>query len=301
VSFLILVLLAAEDGSLEARARRANEEGMALAKTNQLEAAIARFKDAEKLVPRFEHHCNAGRAYALRKRWPQAWLFLDDCRVRGGRNVGPWVAALLTQVEGELRQADHRPVVLMSEGLVTVSFPSLAADERWRVSGKRTVWLPRTRFDLSLATEMTTWAGVVPPKADEFVVNPPPAPIADSQPRDPPPRPATSEPPVLTPTPDPVAQPAVVTTAPLPAVESSRPWVGPLVLGAVAAASLISSGFVYGVARQSLDEANALGPGPGFDAVNSRYERERGAFYSLLGAGGVLGVAAFIWWLVLPK
>jgi len=301
VSFLILLLLSAEDGSLEAQARRANEEGTALAKGNQLEAAIARFKDAERLVPRFEHHCNAGRAYALRRRWLQAWLFLDDCRVRGGRNVGPWVGTLLTQVEGELRALDHRPVVLMSEALVTVSFPSLAADEKWRVLGRRSVWLPRARFDLSLATETTSWTVVVPSNVDEVVMKPPSAVATSSTPNPndaaPKAEPRAFVEPVLTPAPQSVAQPVVVTKS----VEPERHWVGPLVLGSVAAASFIASGFLYGVARGSLDEANWHGPGPGFDAVNERYERERGAFYGLLGVGAGLALTGLIWWLVVPK
>lgn len=287
---LVLLLLAADDGSLEARARRANEEGTALAKANQLEAAIVRFKEAEQLVPRFEHQCNAGRAYALLSRWAQAWLFLDDCRVRGGKNVGPWVAALVKQVEAELISLGHRPVVLESEALVTLTFPSYAADERWRVLGRRTVWLPHVRVELVLTTESTSWTDAVTENAEHLVLKPPE------------PIPSPPTPVVLVPSPEvhPATPNVSTVLAPLPE-PPPRSWVGPVVLGATAVACFIASAIVFGIARQSLEEANGLLAGAGFDAVNARYERERAAFYGLLGAGSALAVGGLVWWLLTPS
>lgn len=283
-SLVLLLFLAADDGSLEARARRANEEGMALAKANQLEAAIVRFKDAEQLLPRFEHQCNAGRAYALSKRWAQAWLFLDDCRVRGGKNVGPWVGTLVKQVEAELISLGHRPVALESEALVTVVLPTFAADERWRVLGSRTVWLPRERVELALTSEATSWTTAVPQNVERVVLKQP--------------EPVETRPPELTVAP--VEPPKPLVTAEVAPPRPSR-WVGPLVLGGAGVVSLITSAFLFGVARASLDEANRLPAGVGFDAVSARYERERAGFYLLLGAGALAVVGGLVWWLLAPS
>lgn len=258
---------------------------MSLAKANQLEAAIVRFKEAEQLLPRFEHHCNAGRAYALSKRWAQAWLFLDDCRVRGGKNVGPWVSTLVKQVEAELISIGHRPVVLESQALVTVTLPSFAADERWRVLGSRTVWLPRERVALALTSDATSWTDAVAENVERVELKPP--------------EPIEATPPERTVSPIAVAPQPLVTAEVAP--PGGRQWVGPVLLGGAGAASLITSAVLYGVARASLDEANRLPVGAGFDAVNARYERERATFYVLLGTGAVAAIGSLVWWLLSPS
>src|SRR5262245_24732927 len=78
-----------------ARADELTQEGNDLGRQGQLDAAIAKFKQAYQLFPRALYACNLGLAYVRKQDWPRAHYFLSLCRSRWdadeGTTLQPWV------------------------------------------------------------------------------------------------------------------------------------------------------------------------------------------------------------------
>lgn len=124
----------ADDASDKALAL--NKEGTKLAEQGKHADAIERFKAAEVLLPRYQHHCNIGIAYQDSGKLPQALLFLQSCVARAGKNASPASKTRLATLETKLRGASWSTLVVTGEQLRVAIAPW--ADEEWIVDGQRT-------------------------------------------------------------------------------------------------------------------------------------------------------------------
>lgn len=134
---LLVSLLAApalaDDASDKAIAL--NKEGTALAEQGKHAEAIERFKAAEALLPRYQHHCNIGIAYQDSGKQPQALLFLQSCVARAGKNASPASKSRLAALEAKLKSAPYGVLVVTGEQTRVAVAPW--NDEEWVVDGSR--------------------------------------------------------------------------------------------------------------------------------------------------------------------
>jgi hypothetical protein len=224
-----------------------NKEGTALAEQGRFDDAITRFKAAEVLLPRYQHHCNIGIAYQDSGRLPQAQRFLQSCVARGGKNASAAVKGRLATVEAALKASAFGSVVVKGSS-VRVAFAP-AFDEQWVVEGQRRFFVPVGPVDLAVSSLTgATWskrvdvAGgqetVVELGTGSVPIVPPAEPVVDRVPEPRPPEPSpVVEAPAVSPA---VASPvATTTTAPVVAPREGRgllPWL--LVGGGVALAGV---------------------------------------------------------------
>ena len=125
-------------------------EGADLGRAGDYAAAIARFKEAERLSPAYPQDCNVGHAYLLWNRLPQAWLFLERCAARPGAPAQ--FAAELDEVTRVLAEGAYAPVevAVTPPGAVLVVV-SLSFDEPWQIADRRQLWLPFGQHTLELS------------------------------------------------------------------------------------------------------------------------------------------------------
>lgn len=238
---LISTAVLADDASDKALAL--NKEGTRLAEQGQFASAIERFKAAEALLPRYQHHCNIGIAYQDSGKLPQALLFLQSCVARAGKNASPASKARLSALETKLKAAPWGSLTVTGEQLRVAIAPW--ADEEWVVDGQRTFVLdPGPVSLLARGRDGSTWtqtatvtSGSVTSVSLTLPIAPPIPPADVTKKPDQP----TDEPVVatkLSPTP-PVTRPDPPRTTPAPTARPITPWViagagaGLLVLGTV--------------------------------------------------------------------
>jgi hypothetical protein len=134
-----------------------NKEGTSLAEQGRFDDAIVRFKAAEVLLPRYQHHCNIGIAYQDSGRLPEAQRFLQSCVARAGKNASPAVKARLSTVEAALRGPTFGALVVKGSS-VRVAFAP-AFDEAWVVDGQRRFPLAAGSVDLAVSSlSGATWS-----------------------------------------------------------------------------------------------------------------------------------------------
>ncbi|MEO8553742.1 MAG: hypothetical protein ABI678_27405 [Kofleriaceae bacterium] len=108
-------------------------QGEALAKAGDFSRAIDAFKAADKQKPTTRNACMIGLAYLRREAWPQAELFLAECKQRASATdpAPDWLATSETQLAEKLAAANVAAVAIevtpVSDARVTVS--SFALDE----------------------------------------------------------------------------------------------------------------------------------------------------------------------------
>ncbi|MDX2013295.1 MAG: tetratricopeptide repeat protein [Myxococcaceae bacterium] len=268
-----------------------NKEGTALAEQGRFDEAITRFKAAEVLLPRYQHHCNIGIAYQDSGRLPQAQRFLQSCVARAGKNASPAVKARLVAVEAAVK-AGAFGVVVVRGASVRVAFAP-AFDELWVVDGQRRFPVPAGVVELAVSSLTgATWSKRVDVTAgDEVSVDlgsgsvpsVPTEPVAE---RPPEPAPTTLEPVVDAPAPA-VAPAPVATTissAP-PAPAPSRrltPWL------------LIGGGALAGLGVATFFAAQSVGRTLGPTADLTGYRALVVTTYSAWGLGALAGVAGLV-------
>lgn len=204
----------AEDhGEARKSADRLVLEGKRLGDAGRVMEAIERFKAAEAKYPRAIHGCNIGLAYAQLKSYPQALLFLEQCRSRATGPLPAWVEARYQRTLETLSQGGYTAVEIVSDPAgADVQVVGFAKDETFTTP--RTVWLSTGEAEFQISRE-----GFVPQRKTLKLVGksgrlavtlqrvPVPEPVA-------PPR-ATPEPVAPAPTATPAPPSAVA--APLPA------------------------------------------------------------------------------------
>jgi hypothetical protein len=118
-------------------------QGEALAQKSQFSVAIEKWKAADRKLPRAKHSCLIGLAYTRRELWPQAEIFLAQCRARAtvADPVPPWLAAADKQLAEKLASASVAAVTLSvapAEAAASLQVSSFAPDESF---GPRTIHL----------------------------------------------------------------------------------------------------------------------------------------------------------------
>lgn len=237
ISVLVLLLSsAALADEVADKALALNKEGTALAEQGRFDDAIVRFKAAEVLLPRYQHHCNIGIAYQDSGRLPPAQRFLQSCVARAGKNASPAVKARLAAVEATLRGPSFG-VLVVKGASVRVAFAPVF-DEAWVVDGQRrfpvasgfvdltvsslsgAAWSRRVEVLAGQETFVDLGTGSVPivptpaPPAPMVEVTPPPAPGPALTPPQPPRQP-----------PEPATPPAAVVATASPGSSGPLPWV----------------------------------------------------------------------------
>jgi hypothetical protein len=118
--------------------------GEQLARDGRYGDAIAKFKEANHLEPRPIFACLIALAYTRKENWPQAELFLSQCRERqsAGTQLPDWVPEAENQIKEKLAAAGLVAVTISvrpSNAGVTLTVSSFAPDETF---GPRTIYLP---------------------------------------------------------------------------------------------------------------------------------------------------------------
>lgn len=142
------------DPTAEARAAadRLVIEGKKLGDAGRVMEAIERFKAAEARYPRAIHGCNIGLAYAQLKSFPQALLFLEQCRSRATGPLPGWVEARFQKTLETLRAGGYSAVEIITDPPgAEVHVVGFARDESF--VAPRTVWLSSGEAELSVSRE----------------------------------------------------------------------------------------------------------------------------------------------------
>ncbi|MCA2981018.1 MAG: hypothetical protein INH41_16640 [Myxococcaceae bacterium] len=290
---LVATLALADDASDKALAL--NRQGTALAEQGRFDEAIERFKAAEALLPRYQHHCNIGIAYQDSGRLPQALRFLQSCVARAGKNASPASRTRLATLEARLTGAPWGRLIVEGAQLRVAIAPW--ADEEWVVDGQRTfvleagatTLLARRRDGTTFTRAVTVTPGTsltvsleAPPAAAP--VTPPPSPTAAPLAVATPDRPSATEPPA------PRAEPTSAVTTPSAPPVPSRP-VAPWLLAGAGAVLVIIGAVAYALAAPQTSTFPASTPEAGL----SGYRALVVTTYSGWGLGGVALVGGLVW------
>ncbi|MBI4508254.1 MAG: hypothetical protein HY698_01375 [Deltaproteobacteria bacterium] len=300
VVFLMPTLVAwaqAEDQPVSGEVRTSEalvKEAQSLAKRGDLQAAIARFKEASRVRPSAETFCYISLAYRRLERWPQAQLFLERSR----KEVGSFPAWCGRDLAVEIEEAlkEHSPVDIHSDPAgATVRVGLLAPDETFPTPGR--LWLPRGSHEIALSHPDR------PTKAVQITVDPP-RPLAMNVVLEPNVNVLQEEPSKKKPAESPgtstkekgtaLVEPTLAKRSPVDQASAKRsawPWV------AVSSGALALGGGVYYYlrARDTSERASMLPPGDTFDSLVATFERQRILAYSLSAAGiATMGLGAYL-------
>lgn len=286
VTTLLGSLALADDASDKALAL--NKEGTKLAEQGKHTDAIERFKAAEVLLPRYQHHCNIGIAYQDSGRLPQALLFLQSCVARAGKNASAASKARLATLETKLKGAPWGTLVVTGETLRVAIAPW--ADEEWIVDGQRAFVLePGPASLLVKRRDGTTWTQPVTVESGSTVTvaltPPPPPPVAVAVVTPPEKKPEpVKEPPPPPPEPVKIVAPVEAPARPL------TPWI---VAGSGAA--LIALGTItYFVAASQVTSFPSTAP----ESALTGYRALVVTTYASWGLGAAALASGLVWGLV---
>ena len=154
LSILAWIAPGYSDVSVEARqaADRLVIEGKQLGDAGRVLEAIERFKAAETKYPRAIHGCNIGLAYAQLKSYPQALLFLEQCRSRATGPMPAWVEARYQRTLETLRQGGYSAVEIVTDPTgAEVQIAGFGKDETF--VAPRTVWLSSGEAEFVVSRE----------------------------------------------------------------------------------------------------------------------------------------------------
>jgi hypothetical protein len=286
---LLLVPAAAGADEATERANALVQEASDLGRAGKLEEAIAKFKAAEQLLPRAIHDCNIGLAYVRLQRWPQAEMFLARCRERWSaeetRPLEPWVDRRIREAQKQLSEGDYGPVRLTSEPAgATIFVAAFGDDESFDVP--RIIWLPagEHRLEASADGYEPTAITVTAVRGERVDIAIALAAVAVE----------------LSPPSDEAAQaitalPGNAEVATDVAPRRSRK-VGWIVSGG--GLGLVAAGGVFhALAFDAKSDAEKLGPGPEFDALDDKFSKRRAVAIGAYAVGGAT-IAAGIYLLV---
>ena len=119
-------------------------QGEDLAKQGRFTEAIDSFKAADKLQPSATHACLIALAYTRRELWPQAEIWLSQCKVRAtaADPLPDWAPAAEDQIQQRLADANAAAVTIEvqpAEASAKLTASSFAPDEQF---APRTIHLP---------------------------------------------------------------------------------------------------------------------------------------------------------------
>ncbi|MBL8949223.1 MAG: hypothetical protein JNK82_00505 [Myxococcaceae bacterium] len=270
---------AAGQPTAAARDQALTDEGIELLRQGRAADAIARFKEAERAVPRHVHDCNIAQAYLRLDRLPQAFLFLERCEARMGRSPEPWVKSSLEALRRRLEAGPFgRVTVRATPASAVLVVATLAADESWPLDGERTLWLPAGRAELEVRAEAMA--------AQRREVEVAPHGAADVQ--------------------FALAPPVVVAVSEPPPPAEPRPtrrarW--PLVPAGLGLGAAIAGAVFFGLSASAAGELSSLdgaGTSRAFTAATQSQQYDTLGLGLLLG-GAVLAVAGLVLFFVLPE
>ncbi|MDB4952545.1 MAG: hypothetical protein JWO36_114 [Myxococcales bacterium] len=129
VAAVCIPALARADGAADRQA-----QGEQLARDGRYTEAIDAFKAAERLEPRASHSCLIALAYIRRELWPQAEVFLSDCRKRANATdpLPDWVPLAEQQIAERLQNANVAAIDIKVEPEIPgtkITVSSFAPDE----------------------------------------------------------------------------------------------------------------------------------------------------------------------------
>lgn len=282
---LVASLAFADDASDKALAL--NKEGTKLAEQGKHADAIERFKAAEVLLPRYQHHCNIGIAYQDSGKLPQALLFLQSCVARAGKNASPASKTRLATLETKLKGAPWGTLVVTGEQLRVAIAPW--ADEEWVVDGQRAFVLEPGPVSLLVKRrDGTTWTQPASVETGTTITvaltPPPPPPIAVVTPPEKKPEPVKALPPP--PKPEPVKLVAPVETP----SRSLTPWI----VAGSGAALLVLGTITYFVASSQVTSFPSTAP----ESALTGYRALVVTTYTSWGLGAVALAGGLVWGLV---
>lgn len=285
---LIAAFAFADDASDKALAL--NKEGTKLAEQGKHAEAIERFKAAEVLLPRYQHHCNIGIAYQDSGKLPQALLFLKSCVARAGKNASPASKTRLATLETTLKGAPWGTLVVTGEQLRVAIMPW--ADEEWVVDGQRAFVLERGPVSLVVKRrDGTTWtqatsveSGVSVTVALTPASTPTPPVVVVTPPEQKPTTKAVKEPPPLRPEPVKVVTPVETTSRPV------TPWI----VAGSGGALLVLGTITYFVAASQVTSFPSTAP----ESALTGYRALVVTTYASWGLGAVALAGGLLWGLV---
>lgn len=285
VTTLVGSLALADDASDKALAL--NKEGTKLAEQGKHADAIERFKAAEVLLPRYQHHCNIGIAYQDSGKLPQALLFLQSCVARAGKNASAASKTRLATLETKLKSAPWGTLVVTGEQLRVAVAPW--ADEEWIVDGQRAFVLEQGPASLLVKRrDGTTWTQPVTVESGSTVTvalappPPPPVAVAVVTPPEKKPEPVKEPPP---PPPEPVK-----IVAPVEAPGPLTPWI----VAGSGAALLALGTITYFAAASQVTSFPSTAP----ESALTGYRALVVTTYASWGLGAVALVGGLVWGLV---
>lgn len=286
---LIASLALADDASDKALAL--NKEGTKLAEQGKHADAIERFKSAEVLLPRYQHHCNIGIAYQDSGKLPQALLFLQSCVARAGKNASPASKTRLATLEAKLKGAPWGTLVVTGEQLRVAIAPW--ADEEWVVDGQRSFVLERGAVSLLVKRrDGTTWTQPASVESGASVTvaltpPPPPPPVVTKQPD--PVKPPEQQPEPVKQTP-PLSEPVKLVTPVEPAARPVTPWI----VAGSGAGLLVLGTITYFVAASQVTSFPSTTP----ESALTGYRALVVTTYASWGLGAVALAGGLVWGLV---
>ena len=254
--------------------------GEQLARDGRLSEAIDSFKAANKLQDRATNYCLIGLAYTRLERWPQAEVFVDECRRRASSDdpLPEWIPMLEKQLAERLANVNVAEVALEVEPTgvdVKLAISSFAPDELFQ---PRKIHLPPGRHVVIASArgyaDAQRTIEVTDRTAQRVTITMIPRAVAQ-----------------------PVSQPVAMVASP----HTPRASKVPLIV-AGSGAALVAVGIVYHLgwfkpAADALDQAtNGTMPDPAlYDTWEHRFDVRRSATLALYGAGVLtLGVAAVL-------
>lgn len=281
---LISTLALADDASEKALAL--NKEGTRLAEQRQFAAAIERFKSAETLLPRYQHHCNIGIAYQDSGKLPQALLFLQSCVARAGKNASAASKTRLAALEAKLKGAPWGTLTVTGERLRVAIAPW--TDEEWIVDGQRSFVLEPGAVSILVKSRDASWtqpATITTGVVTTLALTPP---VAEAdQPQDAQ-KPITVPPVREDPAPDePKKPPEVIVAAPVTVATSAAPWV----VAGVGAGLILVGVVTYAIAAGQRSSFPATTP----ESELTGYRALVVTTYAAWGLGGAALAGGLLW------
>lgn len=254
-------------------------EGNKLGRAGELDAALAKFKEAFHLVPRAFYACNIGLAYARKEEWARAHYYLALCRSRWDtdekRPLESWVSQRVDEAVAKLQAGAYAPVrVEVQPAGATIQVSAFSADEP--VTAGALFWLPFGHHRLTV-----TMAGY-----REKVVE---VELSD--------RSEKSVAVTLEAIREDAVDPVVSREAAVPAQPSRgrRSSAVPWIVAGAGGALLVAGGVSHVIALGTKSDAEELPPGDAFEDKRSAFRTQRKVAIALYGAGAITaGIGLFL-------
>lgn len=147
----LLVAASAHAVTPEAEANALVAEGARLGEAGAFDEAIARFRAAERVLPRAIHDCNLGLTYAMARRFPEAHALLARCVARATGPLPGWVDSERRRVLAELTRGPYTSVVIATTPAATLQLTPLLPDDSF--TAPLTAWLSVGEHEITARAE----------------------------------------------------------------------------------------------------------------------------------------------------